>query len=204
MKFKYLEDGPKRSKGAGSSKYLRLKSGESVIGLLRGEIYEFFQVFENGKGRNVPHGTRGAKQRFKINIVVKENGQNTVKIFEFGRPVNNKLFILSKEHDLTKSFVKITREGERLDTVWFVEMVSIKPSEATLAALNQLPLNILEPQDHVEPEMDPFYEQQASLVKPGKVPANFNGKDYVNDVPLPETEYAPTVNPEDDPNYLPF
>lgn len=206
MKFKYQEETKRGgAKIHQSSKYLRLKNGESVIGLLRGEIYESFQIFEDGKGKHVLHGTKGAKQRFSINIIVKDGGENKAKIFEFGKPVNNKLYALSKEHDLTKTFIKISREGEKLDTVWFVESVSVKPSEATLASLNAIPLNILEPQDHVSaPEFDPGYIAMSNPVRQqGAVAPAIKHIPAWDDVPMPTENDMPLFSGEDN-EELPF
>lgn len=143
MKFKYTEE---KKKDGGSGQFLKIESGEHVIGLLRGEIVTFYKIFEDGKYRVVSKGTKKATERHKVNIIVNgDDGKPVAKIFEFGRGVMNAFYHLQEDYgDLERIFVKIRREGVKKDTKWFVSVPKDQPSERVLESLNAIPLNILD------------------------------------------------------------
>lgn len=125
--------------------FLKMKDGESRIGVLRGEIYEFYQVWENGKPRVVSPGDPEGKSRFRLNFVTKEDGDLKVKIFEFGVTINNQLYDLIKEYDdLESNAVKITRHGSGTDTTYNVIRAKDQPTAEQWKKIEAMPLNILE------------------------------------------------------------
>jgi len=70
--------------------YVKLKAGGSVTGVLRGELHEYEVVWVGGK--SVLCTTPGAgKFRFKVNLVVTENGAYVSKILEQGAQVYTQL-----------------------------------------------------------------------------------------------------------------
>lgn len=131
------------SEGGGST-FLKFKDGESKIGVFRGEIYEFFQVWENGKSRVV--GPEEGKSRFRLNFITKEDGELKAKIFEFSLTTYNVLAEISSDYDLEKTAVKVTRRGMGTDTTYLITPMPPKdqPSEAHLGGLANIPLNVLE------------------------------------------------------------
>lgn len=112
MQFKKLSDG-------GSKNYLKLKDGESVTGIFRGEPYDFRTHWGNGRstvctGAACPECKAGGKSsfRFRINFITSENGALVAKVFEQGKSVYSALGSLhSTGYDLTKTKVSITRHG---------------------------------------------------------------------------------------------
>jgi hypothetical protein len=133
--------------------FLKLKDGESKVGVFRGERpYEFFQVWEDGKSQVVDADHPNAKSRFRLNFVTKEDGELKVKIFEFGLTVHNMLADISESYDLEQTAVKITRRGLGTDTVYLILPVPPKeqPNATQLKAIQALPLNILEHKPQVK------------------------------------------------------
>lgn len=132
--------------------FLKFKDGESKVGVFRGELYEYFQVWENGKSQVVSEEHPGAKSRFRLNFVTKEDGEMKVRIFEFGLTVYNMLADLSEEYDLEQTAVKITRRGVGTDTTYMVIPSKIQPTAVQLKEISSLPLNILEHKESAQKE----------------------------------------------------
>ncbi len=143
MKFRKVETGGEE----GGSKFLKIRSGEAVRGVCRGELYEFFQVWENGKPQRVASGTKGAKPRFRINFVVKEDSKFVAKIFEFGVMINNMLHELSEDYDLSETVLKISRSGSGLETEYAVIPLKDAPP---IGEIKKVELQILDHKDVIE------------------------------------------------------
>jgi hypothetical protein len=114
MQFKSDE-----SSSLGGQFFVKLKDKESVVGVFRGEPYDFKQHWLSTRsqmcqGTNCPECQKGTKPsfRFRLNFVVSENGKYASKIFEQGRAVYNDLASLNNSgYALEKTIVKITRTG---------------------------------------------------------------------------------------------
>jgi hypothetical protein len=145
--------------------FLKFKDGESKVGVLRGECYEFYQVWENGKSQVVPEDHPGAKSRFRANFITKEDGELKARIFEFGLTVYNALADISESYDLEQTAVKITRRGTGTDTIYMILPVPPKeqPNAAQLKTIQALPLNILEHKEQpAKPKAVPNLAPQAT------------------------------------------
>lgn len=105
--------------GAGKN-YLKIKDKESVSGIFRGKLHEFFVRWENGKASQVEEGHPEGKFRFRVNFVVKEGPSYVPKIFEQGLTVYRQLAELHEEYDLENIVVKITRNGTGTDTTYSI------------------------------------------------------------------------------------
>jgi hypothetical protein len=139
MKFKSPEELPQT--GNGSKNFLKLKDKESVQGIFRGELHEFYVLWENGKSREVSAGTPEAKFRFRINFVSKDSAGYTAKIFEQGLSVYNQLAELHNEYELDKIVVKITRNGIGTDTTYSILPLLKAPiTKDTFKYLEEMPL----------------------------------------------------------------
>jgi hypothetical protein len=110
----------------GSKNYLKLKDGEQVVGVFRGNPHEFYVLWKEGKAEPVPEGTKGASFRFRINFITKENEMFVAKIFEQGATVYNQLKELHEEHGLSETVVVIRRSGTEKKTTY-----NIMPSGKT-------------------------------------------------------------------------
>lgn len=145
--------------------FLRLKDGESVVGVFRGEIYEFHQIWEGGKSHVVSEDHPGAKSRFRLNFVPK--GESKPKIFEFGLTIYNQLAEISEDYEVEKTAVKITRRGTGTDTVYIIIPAKEQPTEKQLKLLADIPLNIL---NHKEPASVPKNYALGALGDADEVP----------------------------------
>lgn len=129
----------------GSKNYLKLKDKESVSGIFRGSIHEFFIVWENGKSRTVSEGTPEGKFRFKVNFVTKEGTQFVPKIFEQGIILYKQLAELHKEYNLEETVVKLSRSGTGTDTTYsLLPLLKTPLTKDVIEQLNQLELLPLE------------------------------------------------------------
>ncbi len=105
---------------SGPNHFIKLKDGESVSGVCRGEIYEAFLVWDNKQKTEVPEGTPGAKFRFSVNFIVKDGSSYVAKILDGGTSIYKQLAALAEDYDITQTVVKITRQGNGLDTEYSV------------------------------------------------------------------------------------
>jgi hypothetical protein len=133
------------SNGSNGTMFLKFKDGEAKTGVLRGDIYEFTQVWENGKSQVVEESHPDGKSRFRLNFVTQEDGKFVAKIFEFGLTVYNQLADIAEEYELDKTKIKISRRGTGMDTVWNILPLLKEPIPPKLLKdLEAVPLNILE------------------------------------------------------------
>jgi hypothetical protein len=150
MKFKYS---PQERSGSGDGNlFLRLKDGDSVKVILRGNPSEFFTLWQNGKSSPAPEGTKGASFRFRINAIVTENDKYVVKIWEQGTRVYNALKALSEDYDLNKTVLRVSRSGSSKDDTQYsiVPLPGGVDSQAE-RAIGSLKLHELEVKSQVEP-----------------------------------------------------
>lgn len=120
MKF---DQTPKGGSGE-STKFIRLKDGQSVKGVLRGDIHTFYQKWEAGKTIPCSEDDEKASFRFRVNMVVSENGSFSPKILEMGSTVYKALKDLSESGwDLEKQAIEIKRKGSGLSDTEYTTMV---------------------------------------------------------------------------------
>ena len=140
--------------GSGGS-FLRLKDGESQYVIFMGELYEFFQTFDQTKMKAtvVPEGTHKAQFRFRINAVIKVSPDKyEPRIFENGATVYNTLKELDTEYDgLESVIIKLTRKGVGLDTEYQLIPLRQEISPQTKALLAKLPLLKLQHEVKAQP-----------------------------------------------------
>lgn len=128
MKFR---TGSKGSEGA--KHFIRLKDGDSVTGVLRGDLHEFYTHWVGQGTVLCPRKSRvdtscklcneGQKPafRFRVNMITKENDQLVAKIFESGWTVYEALGMMNAEYPMEKTTIKISRKGSgKNDTVYSV------------------------------------------------------------------------------------
>ena len=121
MKFSKISD-------SDNGDIIRLKDGDSVQGVLRGEPFEFYSHWGQDKtyrcvGRDVCDMCKAGNKaafRFKLNMVTKDDGKLVVKVIENGFKLYKQLFDLNEGGwDLEKNFIKISRSGKgKNDTVY--------------------------------------------------------------------------------------
>ena len=160
MKF---DKSPKESTG----EYLKISSGESVTGIFRGDERTFYAKWVDQKSVECAESDLGAKFRFRVNFITKVGeGKYEAKIWEQGPLVYNQLKDFNADYPLESSVIKITRQGDKLDTTYTI--LPVKNGEVTPQLeeiLSQVKLHDLEAKQEV------------------KAPGVTSGPDY--DEPLP-------------------
>ena len=147
MKFTKREM-PGKGEGNGGGLFLKFKDGETKTLVLRGEIYEFRQKWENGKSILVDESDREGKSRFRVNAVVFEDGKFQAKILEFGLMLYNQFHDIAEEFDITKVKIKVSRRGLSTDTTYNALPTLKEPlSPNQLNNIENVPLNVLEHKD---------------------------------------------------------
>jgi hypothetical protein len=153
MKFKKFD---MAEGGSNGGLFFKIKNGESRMGVIRGEIYEFYSRWVGGKSFVVTAGEENAKPKFRVNIVVYDEKEKVFRalIWEFGLMIYQQLADIAQETDITKLKLKITRRGEGLDTTYTVMPPLSDKDKLTPKQLEQIeavPLKILEHKEEVAP-----------------------------------------------------
>lgn len=128
-----------------SGSFLKISDGESVSGVLAGELYESYGRWENKKFIPMGNDEPGGRTRYKANFVVYEGGKFVAKIWDMSVTVNNQLADLHEEYgDLTKIKLKITRHGSGMsDTVYNILPAKDPLTPKQLAEIEKVPLSVL-------------------------------------------------------------
>lgn len=128
----------------GSHLYLRVKDGESVNVILRGEIHEFRIKWENGKSIEIPESDSSRMNRFRLNAVIYENGAFVAKLWEFGLTVYNQLSDINDVYPLEKTKIRVSRKGTGTDTTYMLLPMLNEPlSQGALKSIEAVKLNVL-------------------------------------------------------------
>lgn len=135
-----------------NANYLKLKDQESVVLALRGDPHEYYVTWENSKSTEVPEGTPKAQFRFRINVVMKENGAMVSKIWEQGATIYNQLKELHQEYDLEKTMLKVKRDGVGMDTAYSILPMRQELTPEQQKSIASVPLQDLAPKSK-EPEL---------------------------------------------------
>lgn len=114
----------------GGGFFVKLVDGESVVGVFRGNPYEFKQHFIKSEGRSyICKGdgcdkcAQGLKPffRFRMNFVMKEGMSYAPRIFEKGKAVYAQLKALHEgDYPLDKTIVRITCSGTGQQTNYMI------------------------------------------------------------------------------------
>lgn len=157
--------------GGGNEKYLKWKDGESKTLILRGEVYEFYMKWVNGKGMATTADDPEKKSRFKANAIIADGGNYSAKIWEFPLTVYNKLADINLEYALETTAIKVTRQGMGTDTEYHllpllkvkipqsldrIEMNILNTAKSASGTLSTTPTNGWDQAEHIEESELPF------------------------------------------------
>lgn len=96
--------------------FLKIKDGESVKGVFRGEPETFYVYWEGKKSVECEPTHEKARFRFRINFVTRGKDGNLVsKIWDQGPTIYNALKDLNLEYELADTVVNIKRTGSGLN-----------------------------------------------------------------------------------------
>jgi len=141
MRFK---DRPQNQEGQ-SLPFVKLKDGEKIVGVFKGDPYEFYHIFSERK--IVPAGTKGASFRFRSNFITKEGASYVPKVFEQGGTVYDMLRDLNESYPLEETVVEIKRTGSTKDDTRYSILPlhpSKQPGPQAWKVIDQVPLIPLE------------------------------------------------------------
>jgi hypothetical protein len=170
MKFRNIET--PTGGGQSGGLFVKIKEGAPVSGVLRGEIYEFKQVWENGKSKVVSDDHPDGKTKFRANFIVNEDGKFQAKILEFGVMLYQQFATIADDYDIETTSIKITRTGQGTDTTYQATPLPPKsqPTPANLKAMEALTLNILEHKDAPVKEIKNYAPQATGTDDPEGLP----------------------------------
>ena len=109
---------------------VRLKDGESITGVFRGEPARFYQHWKNKRSVICPgqetcnlcnspdENERKGTGRFRLNFLTQVNGEWTAKVFEGGKRVYEQLKKLNSHAPIETLQVQISRTGSGQSTQW--------------------------------------------------------------------------------------
>lgn len=141
--------------GGGPKNLLKLKDGDKIVGVFRGEVHTFYQHWMGThsepctRATGCKHCQNGDKGSFKfrVNFIVSENGNLVAKVFQGGTRVYDSLVALSKDCEFETQRVSITRSGSTKDDTSYMVMPVLKGGELTkddIKAVSAVKLNALD------------------------------------------------------------
>lgn len=120
---------------SGNSAFLKINPNQSIEGVLAGEMIDFKKAFNEGDA---------PKFRFRVNMIISNEGKLEAKILEGGWKLYTQLGDLQAAGwDLKKTKIKISRVGEKLQTVYTATVLPNPVPEAILKAMASLELKPL-------------------------------------------------------------
>lgn len=127
-------------KGSGGKNFVKLKDGDSVIGVFRGEPHIFYKIYQDKV--EYDEWAEGRNFRFRINFIVKEGDQYVAKIFEGGRRVADDVVAASEEYTLNSVF-KISRKGSGKENTKYSVLFKSALEEEQLDKIKKVKLETL-------------------------------------------------------------
>jgi hypothetical protein len=157
----------RRSAEGGSTSYLKLEDGQAVKVVIRGEVNTFYAHWVGGGAPNVICEGRGkpccdkygkAIFRFRVNVLVEENGAYVAKMLEQGGTLYDSIAAIAEEYALDDYIMRLSRKGKgKDDTVYSI--VPAKDGKITKEQKKQFDaIKLLD----VKPKND--FEAKSSLV----------------------------------------
>lgn len=140
----------------GGGSFVKLGDKESIVGIFKGDPYEFKQHYDNATkkgtlcpGTDCPKCAEGSKPafRFRLNLITYDGAEYKPWILEQGWNFYQDLKALHEgDHDLEKTLVKITRNGTGNGTRYTIfPTKTVSPED--LSKINQVKLLKLEKED---------------------------------------------------------
>lgn len=155
--MKWKEKFKEQMKGGGE--FIRLKNGEEVTGIFRGEPVIFFKAYEPEtkttitKKEYFEYGGKSASKRFRLCFIVKEGENHVCKIFEGSKTSGEALSMIMDEYDITNTVFKIKRDGDKMDTVYhFLAKDKLTPEQ--VKKIDAIELLDMEPMESGEDQAE--------------------------------------------------
>lgn len=114
-----------------ATEFVSLKDGQSVVGIFAGDPIFFRQVWKQGEEKRIlPMTASEGARRFRMNFLVKKNGEWSPMILENGPMLYSQIEEENSMRPLEHSVVKLSRKGSGLDTRWDLRFVQEVPEDA--------------------------------------------------------------------------
>lgn len=125
--------------------FVKIESGQSMAGVLRGAPVFFKQVWNEGEEKQVfSMDHQGGAKRFRMNFLTYSDGQWSALILENGPRLYAQIEEENSMRPIENSVVKLTRNGSGKNTTWDLRFVKEVPEEAR-AVLDNVELLDLNP-----------------------------------------------------------
>lgn len=153
MKFPSLDNGGGSGGGVSSSTFLKIKDGERIKAIFRGDPRVFRVHWAGGKSQlcsqkqdcELCKGGDKSKTRFQINVLVQVEGVWVAKVFENGYGLLKDMSTMHDEYNLEETCVWLSRSGTGTDTEYSIipakDNGGLKKED--VARLGGIPLNVL-------------------------------------------------------------
>lgn len=138
MKFETIKTDKK-----GSGNYLKIAPDTEVTGVLRGEVYKYFETWNGGKSTSHEHYVDGAQTKFSVNLIVYKEKEFKPYVWRFGITVNNLLAKIAEKTDITKTKINISRTGSTKDDTVYTVIPIGAVTDAVSKQLDKVPLHML-------------------------------------------------------------
>ncbi len=143
MKFERVQMSQGSKDGGGS--FLKIEDNSSVNILVRGDVLKYYQNWPRGGEKLVfDKPTAGAKPRFKVNVIIHEDGKFVAKVWDFPPTVSNMLADIAEAYDLSQTKIKISKDKFGDKTSYRVmPLANEKLTAKHLKEINAVELNTL-------------------------------------------------------------
>lgn len=141
--------------GSGGGKFLKMEVGQSVSGVFRGETVSYWQKWPRGGVKETSDIPKpGFQERFKVNVVIHEEGQFIAKIFDCSLATYNQIATINESMDIETIKCTISRQPAGKGSAYFV-MPNLKEplKPAQLKSIEAVELNSLA-QGTIAPSQD--------------------------------------------------
>lgn len=145
----------KKAREESGGLFIRLKDGDAIEGVFRGEPYCFYQKFKDPN--EYTEWAEGRAFKFKINFITRENGAPVAKIFQGGARVRDILLDAIDEYGIDTVF-KIKRTGSEKETTRYSILFKTALTPEQLDLINKVELHSLE--RRLRDEEPPPYEDE--------------------------------------------
>lgn len=149
------------SGSGGGGPYLKIEDNSSVIGVVRGEVLEFYQIWPKGGDKQMfDSPTPGASPRFRVNFIVYEEKRFTAKIWEYPPTVSNMLADIADSYNLETTKIKISKTKQGKQTTYMILPLAGEKdrlSEKTVKEIAAVNLNILSIRPSAQGDQPPEY-----------------------------------------------
>lgn len=137
---------------SGSNKFIKLKDGDSIEGVFRGDPYTFYQKFKDPN--EYLQYAEGRSFKFKVNFIVKENDTLVSKILQQGATVFDLIVDAIDEYGADCVF-KIKRVGSGKEDTRYSVLFKGNLTSEQISQYNAVKLNSLKRALSEEDERNP-------------------------------------------------